>query len=368
MDGWRLHGQLTGVGRYVSNVLTHWTADAIAGRFERVTLYTPVPIDRTAIALPAAIEERVVGPHWRQLVWQNLRFAAAAHDDILFCPSYIRPLAVRGKTVVTTFEATQKLFPQLYSRRTGRVYTPLHGWSARRSALALTTTKTAAADIVRAYGVDEEKIRIVPLAPAEIFRPLQDDPRTPEAVYRYLGRRAPYFLHVGKLTTRRNAPMLVEAFAEWKRRSPNAHMLLVIGMNTTGVDLEGMAQRLGVEDDVRYVEYVPDDDLSLLYSGSEAFVLPYTYEALSLTALEAQAAGTPVVTVDVPGLREQTGGHALFMRGAEIEEIVRALDHVSNNGALRRDLVERGLAHARQFTWERCARETLATLEEATRL
>lgn len=368
VDGWRLHGQLTGVGRYLSNVLRHWTADAIAGRFERVTLYTPAPIDRTAIELPQAVEERVVGPHWRQLVWQNIRFAAVADEDVLFCPSWTRPLAARGATVVTTFEATQKLFPELYPFRARFLYTPLYGRSARRSALVITTTRTAAEDIARAYGVDEEKIRIVPLAPPEIFRPLGDDPRTAEAAYRYLGRPAPYFIHVGKLTARRNAPMLVQALAEWKRRSPSAHMLLVIGLNTTGVDLEGMAQRLGVANDVRYVDYVPDDDLRLLYSGAEGFVLPYTYEALSLTALEAQAAGTPVITVDVPGLREQTGGHALFMERAEVDEIVRAMAHLASDGALRRDLVERGLAHARQFTWERCARETLAALEEAARL
>ena len=91
IDGWRLHGQLTGVGRYISNVLRHWTKEAVADRFGRVTLYTPAPIDRTVIDLPGAIEESVLGPHWRQLLWQNVRLAGAAGDDILFCPSYARP-------------------------------------------------------------------------------------------------------------------------------------------------------------------------------------------------------------------------------------------------------------------------------------
>jgi len=367
IDGWRLHGQLTGVGRYISNVLKHWTAHAVADRFERVTLYTPARIDRAAIELPEAVEERVVGPHWRQLLWQNLRLAEAAHDDVLFCPSFARPIAVRGRTVVTTFEATQKLFPELYTRRTRLVYTPLYGWSARRSTLVITTSEAAANDIARAYGIGEQKIRIVPLAPAEIFRPLRHDPRAGEVAHRYLGTPAPYFLYVGKLTARRNVPMLLEAFAELKRRSSNAHKLLVIGLNTTGTDVEGMARRLCVANDFRYVEYVPDEDLSLLYGGAEAFVLPYSYEALSLTALEAQAAGCPVLTVDAPGLREQTGGHALFIPKADTRELVAAMERLADDEALRQELVARGLAHASRFTWERTSLATLDVLAEAAR-
>ncbi len=78
--------------------------------------------------------------------------------------------------------------------------------------------------------------------------------------------------------------------------------------NTTGVDLDGKARELAYEDDFRHYDYVADDDLSLLYAGAESFVLPYSYEALSLTALEAQATGCPLLTVDTPGLREQRAG------------------------------------------------------------
>jgi alpha-1,3-rhamnosyl/mannosyltransferase len=162
--------------------------------------------------------------------------------------------------------------------------------------------------------------------------------------------------------------MLVEAFAELKRRSPSRHKLLVVGLNTTGVDLDGIARREGIESDFRYVEYVSDEDLSLLYSGAEAFVLPYTYEALSLTALEAQAAGCPVLTVDTPGLREQTGGHALFIPKADTRELVAAMQQLSDDDALRHALVTGGLAHAARFTWERCSHATLDVLAEAASL
>jgi glycosyltransferase involved in cell wall biosynthesis len=365
VDGWRLHGPLTGVGRYLSNVLRYWSREAVAGRFDRVTLYTPAPIDRGAIALPDAIEERVVGPHWRKLLWENLRLGPVARDDVLFCPSYSRPLIAHGRTVVTIFEATQKLYPEYYPWHVRAVYSPLYGYGARRSAFVVTASEAGADDITRMYGVSRERMRIVPIAPAEIFRPLDDASAAEALAARYLGAQAPYFLHVGKLTARRNAPVLLEAFAGLKQAAQVPHKLLVVGLDTTGMDLARLAGELGIAHDFRHVEFVPDDDLALLYGGAEAFVLPYAYEALSLTALEAQAAGCPVITVDTPGLREQTGGHALFASRPDPAEIRDAMRRVLDDRALRRDLVDDGLSHARQYTWERCSLETLDVLHEA---
>ncbi len=367
VNGWRLHGPLTGVGRYLSNVMRYWDEEAVAGRFDRVTLYTPAPVDREAFRLPATIHERVLNPHWRMLVWENLRLGPTVSDGVLFCPSYSRPLVARGRTVVTTFEATQKLHPEFYPRRARVLYTPLYGWSAGHASLVVTATETAKRDIVRAYGVSEDRIRVVPLAPAELFRPLAAGAAR-ETASRYLGSDAPYFLFVGKLTARRNVPMLMEAFAELKRHRSLPHKLLVVGLNTTGLDVDVLGARLGIESDFRYVDYVPDEDLNLLYNGAEAFVMPYSYEALSLTALEAQAAGTPVITVDAPGLREQTGGRALLVSKADVRELVAALTRLAKDPALRARLVAEGLEHAAGFTWERCSLETLAVLGEVARL
>jgi len=368
VNGWRIHGQRTGIGRYLTSILKHWTAEAMVGRFDEINLYTPRPVNRTEVALPDNIRERVVGPNWRMLVWENLRFAAAADDDVIFCPSYSRPLVARGRTVVAMFDATLHIHPELYSRAARVFNDRLYGWSVRHATLVITGTETARRDITRCYGVPPERIHIAPLAPAEIFQPLPGDARVTEAATRYLDAPAPYFLFVGKLTARRNAPKLMEAFAEFKRRRPFSHKLLVIGLNTTGLNLGELAERLGIARDFRHCAYVPDEDLNLLYNGATAFVMPYTYEAVSLTALEAQATGVPVITVDTPGLRETTAGVAMLMAQAETRDIVEAMEQLARDEALRRELSEKGLAHARRFTWRRCAAETLDALAEAARL
>ena len=365
VNGWRIHGRRTGVARVLLNVVKHWTPDAVDGRFDEITFYTPRPIDRREIPLPEAVRERVLRPAWPMLVWENLRLGPVAADDVLFCPSYSRPLLARGKTVVAMFEATLRLHPQFYPLAARLVYARLYGWSVRHATLVITATEAAREDIARSYGVPLGRIRVVPLAPAEVFTPLPGDRRVAEARERYLGASTPFFLFVGKLTARRNVPKLMEAFAELKRRTSVPHKLLVIGLNTTGLGLDELATALGIRGDFRHVEHVPDDDLNLLYNGAEAFVMPYSYEAVSLTALEAQATGTPVITVETPGLRETTGGAALLMSKAEVPELVEALGRLADDAPLRRELAERGLAHARRFSWERCSAETLAVLAEA---
>ena len=178
----------------------------------------------------------------------------------------------------------------------------------------ITPSVAAAQDIARAYGVDPERLRVVHLAASETFRVLEDDGPVEEARRRYVGAGRPFFLYVGKLTGRRNIPMLMRAFAQFKRETSQPHALVLIGLNTTGVPVDRLAGELGIVGDVSHYEHIGDDDLNLLYNASETFVLPYTYEAaFSLTALEAQATGTPLITVDAPGLREAAGSAALFM-------------------------------------------------------
>jgi len=370
INGWRVHGERTGVGRYLLSLFQHWSPEVVQGRFEEINFYSPQPIDRREIPLPESIKHRLLAPNWRMLLWENLRFGPGADDDVLFCPSYTRPFVARGRTVVTTFEATLKLFPEYFPPtrwyESPQLYLALYGWSARNSTLVLTTTHAAAQDIARAYDVPSTKIRVVYLAPAEIFRPLGSTADLDAVRRQYFGEDAPYFLFVGKMTPRRNVPKLLQAYAQLKQRTRIPHKLLIVGKNTARIRIAEMASSLRIADDCVHLEYVSDEDLSRIYNAAHAFVLPYSYEsASSLTALEAQATGLPVITCDSPGLRETTGGHAWFLPAAEVPEIECALQRFAEDPGLCRDLAEKGLEFARRFTWRRTAAETLDVLVEA---
>lgn len=364
INGWRIHGQRTGVGRYLLNVVRHWTRDAVGDRFSDVTLYTARPIDRREVPLPDNVREVVLRSDHPMLVWENLRLAPAASDDVLFCPSYSRPLRARGRTVVATADAVSVLHPELFPPAVRVFYNPLYGWSARHATRVVAATEASRQDIARGWHVPLQKIRAVPLAPAEMFRPLHDPAAVAQARGRHLGGDDPFFLFVGKLSGRRSLPPLLEAFAELKRtRSP--HKLLLVGLNPRQIDLARLTAELGVADQVKHAGYVTDGELAALYNAAEAFVMPSVYETVSLPVMEAQAAGTPVICIDTPGMREVTGGAALFVPRLAKEPLVAAMAALASDPERRRRLAAEGLVNARRYSWQRCAAETLEVLHEA---
>jgi glycosyltransferase involved in cell wall biosynthesis len=367
INGWRLHGQRTGIGRYLYNVIKNWTPEAVVGRFDEINFYTPKPLDRHDTPLPENIRERVLSSDRPMLVWENTQMASVADDDVIFCPSYTRPLFARGKTVVVTHDATQKMYPELFSTSVRLFYTPLYGWSARHATRVITTTEAGRQDIARVWGVPLSKIGVTRLASAEVFRPLRGDPTVDEMRKLHTGG-APFFFFVGKLSGRRNVPRLLESFAAFKRQTLHPHKLVVVGPDNATLNITAIGAQLGLTDHLVRLKYATDEDLNLLYNAAEAFIMPSTYETLSFPVMEAQATGTPVICIDTPGARENTGGAALLIPRLEVPDLVKAMSHLATDAALRRELSETGLANAQSLSWQRCSAETLAVLEEAAQL
>ena len=361
INGWRLRTR-TGVARVLLNMIRHWTPDMVGDRFDEITVYSPVALDPD-LPIPANIRRQVIGPDRRMLVWENTTLPWHVKEDVLLCPSYTRPLLSRARTVTLTYEATQKLFPQYYPRSARYLHTPLYGWSARNAAMVVTNTNEAREDIIRAYKASPDRVEVMPLAPVDIFHTRYDKAQLDSVRQKYAGADVPFFLYVGKLTARRNVPMIVEALAALKKRTGVPHRAVIVGLNTTGIDLDAQARALGIGGEVKYHSYVDDADLAPLYSAAAAFVLPYTYEsAASLTLTEAQAAGAPVITTGTSGLREVAGTAALFTDEAQPDQISRAMEKIATDHELAQRLSAEGVENAARFSWEKSAEQLLDAL------
>ncbi|MBA3342510.1 MAG: glycosyltransferase family 4 protein [Gemmatimonadaceae bacterium] len=368
VSGWRLHGQRTGVGRYILNLIQHWTSEVVAGQFDRMTVYSPSDFVGETINFPTGIAHRVLGPLMPMIAWENLRLGPAARESVMLYPSFSRPLLTHGASVVVTHDATMRLHPELFTKRDKLIYDPLYGWSSRASTLVITTTNAAKADIVREWNVDPEKIRVTHLASAECFRPLPDSVDRNTMRARLTGAQDPYFFFVGKLSGRRNIPRLLEAFAQFRATSTYPHRLVVVGPQYAIAALEKMADELNVRASLITRTFVGDEELNDLYNCADAFIMPSTYETVSFPIMEAQAAGTPVICIDTPGSREITGGEALLIARLDVKELVEAMIRLASDGGLRADLAARGLRNSRNFSWQRCARMTLDVCAEAARM
>jgi glycosyltransferase involved in cell wall biosynthesis len=363
VNGWRLAGKRTGIGRYVMNIVQHWTPEMVAGRFSDIALYTTKPLS-TDITLPQGVRHRTLGPDWRLILWENVRLGPAVDEGVMFCPAYTRPILTRSRTVVTTHDALPKLYPELFPRSI-HFYNALYGWSARAATLVITDSAAARDDIVRCWDVPESKIRVVYMGAADAFRPVDDEAALSAARRRYLGEDVPFYLFVGKISGRRNIPLLLEAYAELKRRTPLPHKLLLVGLNIHNVPIDGMIASLGLRDHVRHVPFVDDGDLNLLYNAAETFVMPSTYETVNLPVLEAQAAGTPVICIGSAGMRETSGGAARFVPSMTADDLREAMDELARDPVQRQELAARGRENVAHFSWRQCAADTLAVLDEA---
>jgi glycosyltransferase involved in cell wall biosynthesis len=132
--------------------------------------------------------------------------------------------------------------------------------------------------------------------------------------------------------------------------------------------LEALIAESGVKDSVRLTGWIPRDELLQLYARAQAFVYPSTFEGFGMPVLEAMAAGIPVACSDIPPLREVAGEAALFFDPTDEDAIAIALDRIVNDAPLRAQLEKSGPERARNFTWERAARETLRALNTTSRL
>jgi glycosyltransferase involved in cell wall biosynthesis len=180
-----------------------------------------------------------------------------------------------------------------------------------------------------------------------------------------LGITQPYVLFVGTVQPRKNLQRLIRAFAHVVAAGL-PHRLVIVGrMGWLTEPIRAEVVALDLTDRIHFAGYVPDDDLPALYCGADAFAFPSLYEGFGMPVLEALACGVPVVASDTTSLPEIVGDAGVLIDPLDEAAIGDALVRVLADASLRARLAVAGPERAAHFSWERCARETLAVLEGA---
>jgi glycosyltransferase involved in cell wall biosynthesis len=180
----------------------------------------------------------------------------------------------------------------------------------------------------------------------------------------------PFLLYAGRISPHKNVVRMIEAFSALKtelerdQAYPNLK-LIIIGDDLSGnPDLRRTVVRSGVQNDVRFLGFVPIEVLRIFYDEAKVFVFPSLYEGFGLPPLEAMAHGTPVVTSNVSSLPEVVGNAAVLVNPENVFEIMRALHCVLMDRALRDRMKARGYTQATKFSWETSVRRILESYRE----
>jgi glycosyltransferase involved in cell wall biosynthesis len=300
-------------------------------------------------------------------MWTHLRLSLeiAVHPpEILFVPAHVLPLVHPRHSVATVHDLGFMYYPEAHRAADRRYLAWSTAWNARRSAAVLADSQATRADLVREYRVAESKVHVVYLGRDEGLAPVRERAALDGVKARYgIGKR--YLLYVGTLQPRKNLSRLVEGFARLATTPEMLDVQLVLAGKRGWLyeELFSEVRRRSLEGRVLFPGFVAEDDLAALYSGALGYVFPSLYEGFGIPVLEAQACGVPVMTSNNSSLPEVAGDAALLVDPADVDAIADAMLRLATDDALRAELVKRGLANVKRFSWEKCARETLEVLE-----
>ncbi len=355
-------GRPTGLGVYAVEVIR-----ALARLGERLVVFTSRPdllagLGVETRAAPAALApEHGARGHAQRLVWIQTAFRARLRRErpraiLNLMPEGVLAPAVPQVTVV--HDLLPLRYPREYPRQQYyfRHYVPL---VLRHSRAIIAISESTRDDVLRFYPATPRARVHVALSgyDPERFRP---DPDGRERA------TPPYALYLGNVMPHKNLHRLVEAFARATRGS-DARLVMRGGGHARHVDaLRAAIEALGLGPRTDWEPYAGGEAVAALYRRARVLLLPSLYEGFGLTALEAMACGTPVITATTSSLPEVVGDAALLVDPLDTDALAAALRRIFADDALVEDLRARGLSRAKLFSWETTGRAVQAALREAT--
>jgi len=293
------------------------------------------------------------------------------HLDLFLGTMQILPLGLPStlRKVLIVHDLVWKLYPQTtsnYNRWVQRFFALRSIQEADRIVAFSGSTKQ---DLVGMVGLDPARITVIHNGVSPAFQP-HDRQKAAKYIAGRYGVSSNYICTVGTLEPRKNLATLIKAFAILRKHDGAVHQLVIAGPKGWGnLQLRRKYEVAGLtERNIKFLGFVPDPDLPLLYAGAAAFVFPSLYEGFGLPLLEAMACGTPVACSNRSSLPEIGADAVLYFDPESPEEIARVVGKILNDHELRETLNSRGLQRARQFTWELCASKLLSTFNEVAQM
>ncbi len=344
-----------GVGTYVRNLVRH------LARLDHETTYFLFCHDSDEATL------RDLAENFVPVVESSAGYGVREHlsipfklrrlgAELLHSPHYVRPLLCPIPSVVTIHDCIHLLFPQyLPNRMAWRYARFMMGSAIRHSAVVFTVSEASRADILRFYSwADPDKVHVVPNAiDTELLeRPDEKEMERVRERYQVRGR---FVLFAGNVKPHKNLERLIRAFALVREQGEHDDLqLLLIGDDVSRYGaLRRAVEKTGLRQDVRFFGFVPPSTLAALYRMASVFAFPSLYEGFGLPPLEAMSCGTPVVTSRISSLPEVVGDAAVLVDPYSVEDIALGISRLLDDHDLRRQLIDKGLARARSFSWER---------------
>lgn len=258
-------------------------------------------------------------------------------------------------------------------QQTGTWHMQLTRYVLRGAARIFAVSNFTRTEIEKLFGIPSSQIEVIYNAIDERFlrgHASADDRQLIEQRYQV---NYPFLLYAGRVSPHKNVVRMIEAFSALKTELEKEQAypdlkLIIIGDDLSGnPDLRRTVVRSCVQNDVRFLGFIPIEVLRIFYDSAKIFVFPSLYEGFGLPPLEAMAHGTPVVTSNVTSLPEVVGNAAVLVNPENVFEIMRALHRVLMDQALRERMKDRGYKQATRFSWDNSVRRLVDVYRQVAR-
>src|SRR5262245_13362783 len=354
IDARKLHD--FGIGTYIRNLLRQ------LARLDRETEFVVLarPSDCAGIASLGqnfrAVPE--TAPNYSLIEQVRVPLALRREGVTLFhAPHYVLPPLVSCRSVVTIHDCIHLMFPQYLPSRFAYTYARTSiALAARHATRVLTVSESSKRDILRFVDMPAGKIDVIYNAFDERFgvEPREEDVVRVRERYQLHDE---FVLYAGNVKPHKNLERLIQAFDRVRRRGLSHLKLVVIGDEISKyAALRRAVHQHQLHKYVRFLGFLPEATLAVMYRLAGVFVFPSLYEGFGLPPLEAMASGTPVVASNVSSLPEVAGDAAVLVDPYDPAAIADGIYRVLTDETLRRALRQRGLARASEFSWETSVR------------
>jgi glycosyltransferase involved in cell wall biosynthesis len=378
LNGWFIDQPHTGSGQYTLQLLKQLPRVAPQHEYALVVPHKGSfkIYDITTDADFQLLTSNIKSPtsNFRKLLFEQSimpRAAQAYEADVLHIPYWAPPLRSSVPIVVTIHDIIPLILPKYRGGPLVRAYTQLVSAAARGATLILTDSDASRDDIRQHLHIPADRVHPIYLAADPEFTD-HLDPIDTAALRKNYDLPEDYVLYLGGCDARKNVETLLQVYTWAQDVLGESYPLVFAGSlpdrhDEFFHDPRVIAKQIDVENVVRFIGRVAEEDKVALYQQARAFLYPTLYEGFGLPALEALACGVPVVGSNASSVPEIVGEAGILVDPKDARAMAGALIAVCTEDALHDELSERALKQSEKFSWEKCARETAEAYETVKR-
>ena len=273
---------------------------------------------------------------------------------------YTAPVFCSAPVVVSVHDVSFLEHPEYFTSFRARQLRYTVQRTVKMASRVLTPSEFSKRRILDVYGLDDDKVVVLPIGVCSSFRPISRE-IAQRWVQSSLGLTAPFLLTVGDLQPRKNHESLIRAFEQLVRAYPQLpHHLVIVGKETWhAAAIRAVARKSSVSDRIHFTGFVSDAELLKWYGACDLFVYPSFYEGFGLPILEAMACGRAVACSNTSAMPEVADSAALLFDPHSDQDILLTMRDLLLNPELRARMERLGAQRAPMFSWEKTAARTL---------